>query len=69
MEEKILETLEPVEVLPEDSAALTELGEREMQVVEELAAKIDITDPQQVLMYGTAAQSGIAEFSGRGGPQ
>lgn len=63
MEEKILETLEPVEVLPEDSAALTELGEREMQVVEELAAKIDITDPQQVLMYGTAAQSGIAEFS------
>jgi len=63
MEEKILETQAPVVVAAEENKALAEMTEREMQAVQELSAKIDITDAQQVLQYGTAAQSGIAEFS------
>ena len=63
MEEKTLETMEFAELAVQESNPPAEMSEKELQVVEELAAKIDITDPQQVLMYGTAAQSGIAEFS------
>jgi uncharacterized protein YaaN involved in tellurite resistance len=39
------------------------LTEAERKIVEDFSKKIDITDSQQVLLYGTAAQKNIAEFS------
>lgn len=40
-----------------------ELTEKEEQAVQEVAAKIDLTDPQMVMQYGASAQKGVAEFS------
>lgn len=54
MEEKKLETV------PMDNDVLSE-GER--KVVDEFAQQIDLTDANQVLMYGAGAQKNIADFS------
>lgn len=52
----------PVEAKPVviDESMLTEA---EKKIVDDFSKKIDITDSQQVLLYGTAAQKNIAEFS------
>ncbi|MCD8160648.1 MAG: toxic anion resistance protein [Clostridiales bacterium] len=39
------------------------LTEAERKIVDDFSKKIDITDSQQVLLYGTAAQKNIADFS------
>ena len=39
------------------------LSEEEKQAVEAFAKKIDITDSNQVLQYGAAAQKNVAGFS------
>ena len=46
--------------LPQEQAILTP---EEQRVVEEFAAQIDLTNSQQVLTYGAAAQKNIADFS------
>ena len=41
----------------------TKLSEAERKVVEDFAQKIDITDSNMVLQYGSAAQKNVSEFS------
>ena len=49
---------QPTEPLPTDS-----LTPEEMAMVEQFAAKIDVTDPNIVLNYGVGAQQKVANFS------
>ena len=58
MEEKMLESVES-----QQEVSPLELNEEELEVVQSVAAKIDLSDPQRVAAYGAAAQSAIAEFS------
>ena len=52
------------EVIPaEVEAKQTNLSPEEMKAVEEFAQKIDITNPNMVIEYGSAAQKHIATFS------
>jgi len=60
MEEKILETTLQTEATQSEPV---QFSEKELQVINDISAKIDITDTQAVLQYGAAAQTGIAEFS------
>lgn len=48
-----------VQPIPEESRFTPE----ELRAVEEFSRKIDITDTNQVLQYGAAAQKSVAEFS------
>lgn len=57
VEEKPKEEVKPVVI---DDSMLTE---SEKKVVNDFASKIDITDSQQVMQYGSAAQKHIAAFS------
>lgn len=57
VEEKTVEEVKPVVI--DDSM----LSDAEKKVVNDFASKIDITDSQQVLQYGSAAQKHIAAFS------
>ncbi len=56
-EKPAAEAAEPVGI--DDSM----LSEAEKKVVDDFAKKIDITDSEQVMLYGTAAQKNIASFS------
>ena len=49
--------------LPASDLDETKLSEAERKVVEDFAQKIDITDSNMVLQYGSAAQKNVSEFS------
>ncbi len=46
-----------------DALDTSMLNENEMQTIEELAKKIDIENPEHVLLYGASEQKKVAEFS------
>ncbi len=46
-----------------DALDTSMLNESEMQTIEELAKKIDIENPEHVLLYGASEQKKVAEFS------
>lgn len=54
--------LRPLEQVPEYS--MEKLSEAERTAVLEFAKKIDITDTNQIMQYGSSAQKNIADFSG-----
>ena len=55
---------EPVEIITEETAMDDNLlSEEEKQAVAEFAKQIDVTNSNQVLMYGAGAQKNIADFS------
>ena len=49
--------------LPPSDLEESRLTEAERQVVEEFAQKIDVTDSNMILQYGSAAQKNVSEFS------
>ena len=57
-EEKKQEEIKP------DRPELSKLSEAEQAAVKEFASQIDVTNSNQVLSYGAAAQTNISEFSG-----
>jgi len=61
MEEKNLEMNKAVEL--EEQKNPMELNERELQAVQTLAARIDITDPRHLQKYGAAAREKLASFA------
>lgn len=59
MEEKLQETVETVET----ERSPLELNEQEFDLVQTVAAKINLSGPQQVAAYGASAQNAMAEFA------
>ena len=58
-------TEEKQEEAPVEKLDIEKLSPEEQAAVREFASKIDITDTNQVLTYGAAAQKNISEFSGQ----
>lgn len=50
--------------IPVEKLEIERLSPAEQAAVREFASKIDITNAEQVLSYGSAAQKNIADFSG-----
>lgn len=50
--------------IPEEKLELERLSPAEQAAVREFASKIDVTNAEQIMAYGAAAQKNIAEFSG-----
>ena len=65
MDEKIIQEVETVEQAApvEEVKDPLALNEREQEKMREIASRIDLNNNQQILQYGTAAQSGLAQFS------
>ena len=59
----VLHETEKEVLLAEQIAQQTQLSAEEMKVVKEFAQKIDITNPNMVIEYGSGAQKHIAAFS------
>ena len=51
------------EPVPEEKLELERLSEAEQAAVREFAGQIDVTNSEQILNYGSAAQKNIADFS------
>ena len=49
--------------LPPSDLEESRLSEAERKAVEEFAQKIDVTDANMILQYGSAAQKNVSEFS------
>ena len=56
--------LQKAEAAPEAGPDLSMLSPEEQQAVTAFAGQIDLTNANQVLQYGSAAQKNIADFSG-----
>jgi uncharacterized protein YaaN involved in tellurite resistance len=56
---------EPEKEIPAEKLDISRLSEAEQAAVREFAKQIDVSDTNQVLAYGAAAQKNIAEFSGQ----
>ena len=63
MEVKQPDMLQKAEAAPEAGPDLSVLSPAEQKAVLEFAKQIDLTDSNQVLQYGVAAQKNIADFS------
>ena len=63
MEVKQPDMLQKAETAPEAGPDLSVLSPAEQKAVLEFAKQIDLTDSNQVLQYGVAAQKNIADFS------
>jgi len=66
LEEPKLETVQDSELIqtrPEAGPDMSMLSPEEQEAVKSFAAQIDISNSQQVLTYGAAAQKNIADFS------
>lgn len=60
------ETVPPAELAetrPESGPDLSALSETEQKAVHDFAEKIDLTNSQQILQYGVAAQKNVSDFS------
>lgn len=61
-ESALAQTQQP-EKTPQAGPEMRQLSEKEQQAVRDFAEKIDISNSNQVLQYGAAAQKNIADFS------
>ena len=61
--ESIQQTAAPVEEEPDYSLDESQLTEAEKKAVDDFIAKVDITNPDHVLLFGADAQKKIADFS------
>ena len=57
------DALQKAEAAPESGPDLSQLTPAEQQAVLDFAKKIDLTDTNQVIQYGSSAQKNIADFS------
>lgn len=58
------EAVEEKKDVPVEKLEIDRLSPAEQAAVREFASKIDVTNAEQILNYGSAAQKNIAEFSG-----
>lgn len=61
--ESIQQTAAPVEEEPDYSLDESQLTEAEKKAVDDFISKVDITNPDHVLLFGADAQKKIADFS------
>ena len=61
--DSIQQTAAPVEEEPDYSLDESQLTEAEKKAVDDFIAKVDITNPDHVLLFGADAQKKIADFS------
>ena len=59
------ETVKKQEEAPAEKLDMDKLSPEEQAAVREFASQIDVTDANQVLNYGAAAQKNISDFSGQ----
>ena len=60
---EVKQETELAEPAPEAGPDMSMLSEEEQKVVKNFASQIDISNSQQILTYGAAAQKNIADFS------